>query len=277
VRYRPDGTPDPAFGAGGIVKTDVAGSGDVAEDVAVQPDGKIVVCGFATRNATTIPDGDFLLARYLPGGTLDPGFGDHGIVTTDVGDRSDDARALAIRPDGEIVVAGTSGEDVALARFRSDGTPDGAPTITDFGLDDFADGVALEADGHIVIAGFTLGPGGNRDFLLARYTADGTLVRAMTTDVGGGDDFAKDLVIDPAGRIVVVGRATSPTILDLALVRYRPDLTPDPAFDGDGRMTVDFHGRGDVGEDVALDASRRIVAAGGTGTGTGAELTRVNP
>jgi uncharacterized delta-60 repeat protein len=278
VRYRPDGSVDTGFAGHGIVKTDVAGSGDVAQDVAVQPDGKIVVAGSSASGV--LADGDVLLARYLPDGRPDPGFGGgDGIVTTDLGTRADGARALVVRPDGTIVVAGTAGEDVALVRYLADGTPDGAPTISDFGSDDVADGVALAPDGSILVAGFTLGPSANRDFLLARYSAGGVLERSVTTDFGGGDDFGRDLVVDGAGRIVVTGQAASATLFDLALARYGPDLRLDPAFAGDGTLTVDFHGRGDSGEDVALDRAGRIVAAGFTGTGTETDfaLLRASP
>ena len=64
VRYTPDGTPDQGFGAAGIVRTDVLGGGDQANAVAVQPDGKIVVAGFATRNGI---DSDFARRPLRPG------------------------------------------------------------------------------------------------------------------------------------------------------------------------------------------------------------------
>ncbi len=265
VRYTPGGTPDPGFGSGGIVKTNVLGGGDQANAVAVQGDGKIVVAGYAA--GPTNIDTDFALVRYNADGTPDDGFGTHGIVTTDLGTRSDDARALVIQPDGEIVVVGTAGDDLALARYTSAGAPDAGfgqagIRITDLGSEDVATGVALTPDGHIAIAGYTLGPHVNRDFLLARYTAAGDLDTAfgdhgaVKTDVGGGDDFAENLLVDPSGRFVLVGRATSSTILDMALVRYTPDGTPDPTFDGDGILTVDFHGRGEFGQDLALDSAR---------------------
>ena len=65
----------------------------------------------------------------------------------------------------------------------------------------------------------------------------------------------------------------------MALVRYRPDGTLDPSFDGDGILTADFHGRGEFGQDVALDADGRIVAAGYTANGADTEfaLMRANP
>ena len=148
-----------------------------------------------------------------------------------------------------------------------------------------ANGVALTPGGEIVIAGFTLGAGINRDFLLTRYRADGGLDTAfgdhgtVETDVSGGDDFAENLAVDVERRIVLVGRATSPTILDLALVRYHPDGTLDTGFDRDGILTADFHGSGEFGQDVTLDTGGRIVAAGYTANGSDTEfaLVRANP
>jgi uncharacterized delta-60 repeat protein len=287
VRYLPGGTPDPGFDADGIVKTDIAGRGDQANAVAVQPDGKIVVAGSALR---TPIDNDFAVVRYNADGTRDTSFGTDGIAMTDLGTLADAGRAVAIQPDGKIVVAGTADEDVALARYTADGHIDttfghGGTTVTDFGSEDVATGVALTPGGDIAISGYTLGPLVNRDFLLARYGNTGTLETtfgdhgAVKTDVLGRDDYAEGLVVDSSGRFVLVGRATSPTILDMALVRYLPDGTLDPSFDGDGIITADFHGRGEFGQDVALDASGRIVAAGYTANDGFTEfaLLRANP
>jgi uncharacterized delta-60 repeat protein len=288
VRYLPDGKPDAAFDGDGIVTTDFSGRGDIANAVAVQPDGKIVVAGFAT-SASGIGS-DFALARYNPDGTLDTSFDGGGIVTTDFGALSDDdARALVIQPDGRILVVGTAGEDIALARYTPDGKLDtsfgsGGTKITDLGFDDVATGVALTSDGKIVISGYTIGAKLNNDFLLARYDSHGTLDTTfgtggiVTTDLGDGDDFAENLIVDAQGRIILVGRATSSTISDLALVRYNPDGTPDTTFDGDGILTADFHGGSDIGQDVALDSQGRIVAAGSTVNGeTQFALMRANP
>jgi len=288
VSYTAEGAPDPGFGSGGIVRTDILGGGDQANAVAVQPDGKILVAGFAVRNGI---DSDFALVRYTAGGLLDQSFGTGGVVTTDLGTQSDDARAVVVQPDGSIVVAGTAGEDVALVRYLPGGTLDpgfgqSGVTITDLGgAEDVATGVALAAGGAIAVAGYTVGPRANRDFLLLRYRSDGHLDTGfaqqgfVTTDVLGSDDFAENLVVDPSGRIVLVGRAVSPTILDMALVRYLPDGTLDTSFDGDGIVTADFHGRGEFGQDVALDAAGRIVAAGYTANGGDTEfaLLRANP
>src|SRR4029077_12633161 len=119
-------------------------------------------------------------------------------------------RAMVIQPDGDIVVVGTVGGDVALVRYTPGGNPapslwHNAITIRDFGSDDFANAVALTANGEILIAGHTLGAGLHLDFALARYRADGGLDTAfgsggiVKTDIGGGDDFAEGLTVDNSG------------------------------------------------------------------------------
>jgi uncharacterized delta-60 repeat protein len=160
--------------------------------------------------------------------------------------------------------------------------------ITDLGFVDVATGVALTPSGQIVIAGYTIGAKLNNDFLLARYNANGTpdttsgTRGTVKTDLGGGDDFAENLTIDATGRIVVVGEFTSPTSLpftDMALVRYDPDGTPDTSFASNGILTADFHGRGDSGQDLAIDSTGRILAAGYTANTGDTEfaLMRTNP
>ena len=282
VRYLPDGTPNPNFGTGGIVTTPIFGKGAVANAVGVQPDGKIVVAGFAT-NASGV-DSDFALVRYNPDGSLDTTFGTGGIVTTDLGTQDDDARAVAIQPDGKIVVVGNTSDNIALARYKPDGSLD--PTFGSAGVTisalgtNVANGVALTSNGGIRIAGTRGG-----DFMVAGFDANGALDPTfgsggvVTTDISGGDDFAEDLTVDAAGRIIVVGRATSSTILDMALARYTADGTLDTTFATNGIITADFHGRGEFGEDVAVDSQGRIVAAGYTANGADIEfaLMRANP
>lgn len=125
VRYRPDGTLDEGFGAGGIVTTDIASGRDVARAVGLEPDGMIVVVG-ASTDATGNPD--FAIARYDVDGALDVTFGEDGVVTTGFGSPSEEAsddraHALAIQPDGRILVTGRALEngnsDFALARYQS--------------------------------------------------------------------------------------------------------------------------------------------------------------
>jgi uncharacterized delta-60 repeat protein len=280
VGYTPDGMLDTNFGHGGIVTTPFLGMGAQAKAVAVQPDGKIVVAGSAFTSSI---DEDFAVARYNADGSLDDNFGAHGIATIDLGTDNDFATGLAIESDGKIVLGGNAGEDVGLARLLPNGSLDITfgnlgKSVTRIGLGADVNGVALDSDGGVRIAGSTVGAiSQNHDFLLAGFKADGTLNLGfghfgfVTTDFGEGDDFAENLLVDRKGEIVLVGRASSATIIDLALAAYKPDGSPAD-FGRGGIFTADFHGRGDFGQDLAIDSKSRVIAVGGTGSGSGTDF-----
>lgn len=97
ARFNADGSADAGFGDGGRVTDGVM---DAGRSIALQPDGRIVVAGLAS--------GDFAIARFETAGALDTVFGDTGLVAVDFFGGADDARAVAIQPDGGIVVAGSA-------------------------------------------------------------------------------------------------------------------------------------------------------------------------
>ena len=103
ARYDTDGALDTSFGGTGRVLTAVGISGSNAAGVALQKDGKIVVAGYAVNNSGRVYD--FACLRYNADGSLDQSFGDHGKVTTDVGDGK--ASSLAVQ-DNKIIVAGSA-------------------------------------------------------------------------------------------------------------------------------------------------------------------------
>ena len=203
---------------------------------------------------------------------LDSGFGNGGRVVTDISGRYDEARALAIQPDGRIVAAGVTGtgsnQDFALARYNTDGALDrtfgvGGTVITDVSRgSDAVWAVAIQSDGKIVAAGVASG-----DFALARYNADGTLDTqfgnggTITTDFGG-DDKANALALQRDGQIVVAGVAGG---RDFALARYRTDGTLDATFGTEGKVITDFSDNADVAFALAIQPDGMIVAAGATG------------
>jgi uncharacterized delta-60 repeat protein len=128
LRYNPNGQFDSSFGIGGVVFTDL-GYTQYARALGVQPDGKIVAVGGLGSAGS-----DFVLVRYNPNGTLDNSFGGDGVVTTNF-DGRESASAIAIQPDGKIVVAGSTylsdpiyQSFFALARYESTAPP--TPTAT---------------------------------------------------------------------------------------------------------------------------------------------------
>lgn len=176
ARYNPDGTLDASFGTGGQAVTDLGGN-DRAFALAVQ-DGKLVAGGLSFSFTGT--NGDFGLVRYNPDGSLDGSFGSGGKVTTDFRGLGsfEEARALVVQGN-RLVAAGNVGPfvDFGLARYRADGALDrsfgsGGKVTTDFvGQTDEAFGLAVQADGRLVAAGFTTSEFGEMDFALARYRA----------------------------------------------------------------------------------------------------------
>jgi uncharacterized delta-60 repeat protein len=274
-RYQADGSLDSSFGSGGVVTTVVGAGQCEASGVALQSDGKIVVVG----TGGTWGDSSLTVARYDIGGAPDTGFGDGGIVTLTVGSEYNWGSDVVIQGDGKILVAGSSvlaTYDFVLARYDTHGNLDtgfggtGVITTDLTGDGDFAHALALQPDGKIVVVGRG-GDTSDYDFAVARYETNGDLDPAFgsggitVTHVSGASDDVYDVVVQPDGKIVVVGTAG---YADLAIVRYNADGGLDTTFAGDGIDTIDVYGSGDVGEAVALLPGGKIVAAGYTYSGT---------
>ncbi|MFJ8631402.1 calcium-binding protein [Streptomyces sp. NPDC093568] len=271
ARYNSNGSPDPGFGTGGRVITDVRGSEDYANGVAVQADGKIVVVGRTSDPETLIPE--FTVVRYNADGTLDTGFGTGGTVVTEFGTGGPaEAFSVQVQANGGIVAVGSSGANFALARYNGDGSldsgfdGDGRVTTAFAGGAATAFDVALQSDGKIVAAG-RAGynyPANASDFALARYNGDGSLDTGFDTDgrvttAFADADVVGGVALQPDGKIVVSGFSD----FDFALARYHPTGTLDSGFSGDGKVTTDFgSGTLDRGSDLALQSDGKIVAAG---------------
>jgi uncharacterized delta-60 repeat protein len=251
---------DPSFGRDGRVTTrfsaDASGSA-----VAIQTDGKIVAAGGAGAG--------FALARYDTDGSLDTTFGTNGKVTTGFSDGAF-TTAVAVQSDGKIVAAGGAG-GFALARYDTDGSLDttfgtgGTVTTSLTSGDNQANGVAIQADGRIVAAGFaTPGSPWRHWFALARYRSDGTL----DTSFGDGgivltrfgvSGVARAVVLQSNQKIVAAGTNGG----GFALARYDSDGSLDTSFGNAGKVAALLPGdaSGNVYA-VALQPDGKIVAAG---------------
>jgi uncharacterized delta-60 repeat protein len=203
-RYDPDGTLDKSFGEEGLAYSISSVRTDGMTGMAVQPDGKIV----ATGSTIGFPQSyDWLVSRFNGDGSVDASFGSGGKVVTDMG-RLDTSRAVAVWPNGKIVVAGTTEDfgfegthaDIAVARYNSDGSvdktfgEDGSVT-TDLGKTEDVSGLACRIDGKIHVAGsISDGPiqsPGSSDFLLVRYNSDGSRDTRFGSDGILTTDFGK--------------------------------------------------------------------------------------
>ena len=277
ARLTPDGALDPAFGGDGWVTTDF-GSYDVAAGLAVQADGRIVAAGW-----TYGPFGsEFALARYTANGELDATFGGDGRVTTAFSAGSPaEARALAVQPDGRIVVAGLAHNgfhpEFGVARYEADGELDetfgtGGRVTTTIGEYAEAHAVAIQPDGRIVVAGYAF-TGSGDEFAVVRYTPDGQLDPTFGSDgqvtvAVGSDAYARAVALQPSGRIVVAGSTEESFDYDFALVRLTSSGSLDGSFGTGGRVTTSF-GRNAFAFAVAVDGDGRIIAAGRAEEGFG--------
>ncbi len=248
VRYNSDGSLDTTFNSGGsmpgVATADLSGAGsnDLGFAMALQGDGKIVVAG----ESNAAGDFDFAVARFNADGTLDATFNPTGTkpgtATTNLLSTGERANAVAIQSDGRIVLAGNTdssgSDDFALVRYNADGTLDTSfnaggskpgTVTTDFsgsGSTDFAEALAFQADGKIVVVGPSQTTGLNPDFALARYSADGTLDttfgtggKVLTDFTSNSNDQARGVAVLGDGKILVGGDSG-----DFALARYAGDV-----------------------------------------------------
>ena len=271
ARLMADGSLDASFGSGGQVLTDVSPPSPVSElvyDMALQSDGRIVLAGQADGGSGATAT----LARYNTDGSLDTTFGAGGVVFNDVPGR---ANAVAVQPDGRIVVAGFSFE---MTRFNADGTLDTgfgsgghvALPFGDSGWESEAFALLAQPDGKIVVAGGTYLS--QYDFAIARLDPDGSLDKGfgrdgmVTTDFYGEVDTIRALVLQPDGRLVAAGYAAPhhSSIRHFALARYEPNGALDRSFGKSGRATaeIDDPVYYDLGRALAVQPDGRLVVAG---------------
>ena len=272
------GTLDTSFGTGGKVTTDIAHSPDGAIAVVRQPDEKFVVAGNSYINGHF----DFAVARYNSNGALDTAFGTSGKVTTDIGSPYEEATAVALQPDGKIVVAGGAViglfNDFVLVRYNTNGTLDttfgtNGKVITNLvGVSAQAYSVAVQRDGKIVVGG-QANVNGGYDFALVRYNTNGTLDSTfgasgkVFTDFGTaqqGFSFAQAsaLALQADGKIVLAGLAYLGQDYDFALARYNVNGTLDTTFGSGGRVVTDFATPNAGVNSIAIQPDGMILAGG---------------
>jgi uncharacterized delta-60 repeat protein len=167
ARLRPRGTLDTSFGGGDGYATLNLGGADYAFDVAVQPDGKIVVAGSSGRGLTVV--------RFLSDGTLDGDFGPNGIVFVPISGEFVHAQAVTLQADGKIVTGGdVSDTELLVVRFLDDGARDSTFGTNGVVRTDLGEAVemgyamAIQPDGAILLAGEE-GDGSDDDFVTCRY------------------------------------------------------------------------------------------------------------
>lgn len=275
VRYNTDGTLDTTFGTSGRITATVSSinNSNAAYALTLQPDGKFVLAG-SCSNGTDV---DFCALRYRTDGTLDPDFGAGGKVITLMSNGEDSANAIALQPDGKILLAGYcsngSNLDFCAARYHPNGSLDSSfnttgKVLTAIGAGiDAATAVALQPDGKIVLAG-ACSNGSNRDFCALRYEINGSLdsrfgtLGKVLTPIGATDDAANALALQSDGKLLVVGSCSNGIDDDFCLLRYHPNGVLDASFNGSGKVTTAVGAGIDWGKVLTLQPDGKIVVGG---------------
>jgi uncharacterized delta-60 repeat protein len=286
VRLTPAGAPDPAFGQGGFTSppsTLSEGSGPElqAEAVAVQPDGRIVLAGYAQQSATLPTSFTSVLARYLPDGSLDSSFGSGGVVTERTPSRWRETQfhGVDVAPDGRIVAVGEHVRSLPrsagiVAAFKPDGSVDksfgrrGRVVFTQRSREAYSSLLDVEVleNGKILVSGYH-----KYRLVLVRLRSDGRPDRSF----GGGDGrFTLDihqgnvccpsasLAVQTDGRIVVAthggpGHSERPYLL-----RFRPGGGLDRGFGKNGIAAPYLPWRLFSPDDMAIQPDGAIVTVG---------------
>ncbi|MFD7263075.1 calcium-binding protein [Streptomyces sp. NPDC059874] len=279
ARFTSDGILDTTFG-GTAAGVSGAGPGRVAtswlEDdfgfgevggAALQADGKLALAGSIQHdifNPTT-----WRVLRFNANGSYDDGtaddstpgdkFGATGWVDTTISGGSEAASAITVQPDGKLVAAGDTGDnvntDLGMARYLTDGTLDPAfgfngtgKLFFNVGTLNAARAVKLQPDGKILTAGVSFSTNGVGSFAITRHTTAGDPDTTFSGDgavltniPGTANDDANALALYPDGRFVAAGSAGP---ADFGTARYLPDPptadlavtktdSPDPVAIGD--------------------------------------------
>lgn len=234
---------DSSFSDDGVLTMDLGSAVESATDVIAQPDGKLISVGFT--------DGDVVILRFNPDGSLDPGFGGDGMIREDLGG-DDAAGAVALQPTGEIVVAAISrnlyatANRVVLLRYEPDGTPDltfgiqgraSVPSTSTLPKDVF-----IQSDGKVAVSLCCYGKNWRSQSLteapvtavrILRFDASGRPLAGFAIPNATGIDMQAD---DRFVAAVTYGRNSDWTVPWLTCVPLTDICTPLPTVSGSVAM-----------------------------------------
>jgi uncharacterized delta-60 repeat protein len=268
------GTPgdlDPSFSRNGFTRLGL-GARSVGEAVAIDEASRINVA--ATTGSASRPS--LAVVRLKPNGKRDKSFARDGVAELDahLGDAGS-ATAIAILPDGRLVVGGTGEAGFAVARLLADGRPD--PSFSGDGVAAVAfatpvrlAGLAVGSDGAIMLAGSTSGVEGQGldEIALARLSPFGELDESSSGDglssfrfPGTAYSNALGVAGHTDGSVLIAGSGGTGGTSDIGAARLDAGGNLDPAFSDDGSVRLTFDAFREYANDVTVDGVGRILLA----------------
>ena len=265
---------DASFGSEGVA-FGFAGPESFSQDVTVLADGHLMLVGFSASEDQPFFGIAASGSTFSADGALLGGFGTaRGVLSAYVEVVPDPAGGALIAGWAERCLAGTSLQNCTrfsrglfmIVKVHADGSPDTSfdddgVVLTALGAGGAsAEGIALQPDGKIVVAGSAVDRAGNPLLAIVRYRTDGSLDptfgnRGRVLLPGG---TAVDVAIDSLGRIVVAGEAAP----DFLVVRLLPAGAIDLSFGQQGRTRSGFVNRSAKASDLALSSGKILVGGG---------------
>lgn len=228
ARYNPDGSLDASFDVDGIITIDFGNTSNYSTELVMQPDGKLVIAGSVFIDGGN-GESRFALARHNPDGSLDPGFGNGGKITTSF--MTTPARtileALILQPDGKLVAGGNtnnldgSNRSFVLARYEG-GEPNFTPTAN-AGVDQtgseetsilFDGSASTDPDGSGDIASYIWdfgdGTTGTGQIINHTYADNGVYTITLTVTDSAGATSTDTAIVTINNVAPMVGEITAP-------------------------------------------------------------------
>lgn len=277
IRFSADGAIDPGFGTNGRFKIYLTGSSQ-CRAIAIRPDGRILLAG----NFVLGEGRRSVVVRVLESGSLDNSFGYAGVAKPYMAGGNDNSiDAIALLPDGRILLAGTVNlneyqRNFVVALLSGEGQQDFTFGVNGILQISFGENViselksmAVSSSGLVTLVGNATPFGSaSTSIAMARITTDGAFDQSF--GVGGsvlsplGVGVAQAASVAEAdGAVGVAGGLSEAGSSRFFVVKFRPDGTRDPTFGIDGFTSVIVRpGTDEQANGIMLQPDGSIVAAG---------------
>lgn len=292
IRLNADGTLDTSFNGTGKQTVAFGTNEDVANAVAIQNDGKILVAGHSFTGSYK----DVAVARLNTDGTLDTTFGTGGKVTTDLAGNDDSATCIAINTDGKFAVgsftygAGSASmySDFGIVKYNANGSLDTSfssdgkhVVVIAASYNDKPCSIAFQSNGKILVGGevfFSLSS--RNDYGIIRLNANGTLDTTFSSDgifstsLGVSDDTPSEMKLLADGKILMTGVVTSGSYYDIGIIRVTANGNLDTTFGTNGKTQQGYGNLSGI-SDMEIMNDGKIMLSGYAGS-TNIFLSRFN-
>lgn len=283
ARYNSDGSIDNSFGLQGIAKYNFQNltDGDYANDMVIQPDGKILLIGISL---SVMNSNQLAMVRFTPDGMLDTTFGSGGTILSTFGGSSSWGKSILLQTDGKILVAGSVNISfighLLMARYNEDGTLDDTFGDAGVAIMNVSDSLGLPVGGFTEIGlqsdGKIVGAGGlsigsyfeESDFALIRYNSNGLIDSTFGTNGLVTTDYFEnegpsEIRILADDKILLGGIVyESDDVRSIALVRYNSDGSVDSSFGNNGLFSFNPTNNNVPCNDVLIQPDGKYVIVG---------------